>query len=282
MDLVTLVERIPPTFLGIIIGSLFTIIGVILTNASNTRRLRLQHEHERELERRNQDLGLRRDVYMAAMEAISAGMVAVGRYSDFNLSPDELMQSYTDKSPAIGRVTIVGNDETIEAVANFNQELTGTFMRLAVKREQVSALWQRTAALEKEIERASQEQERLLALINEAGAGAHDQQRIEQLRQNYEAEARRIEALQAEQSEVDETFIALQMDLVQKCVSEVAALDRLLIPVINLMRSELELPFNEAFYAQILETGHKKWAEYLEAFQREHATAMESEPARGS
>jgi hypothetical protein len=282
MDLVTLVERIPPTFLGIIIGSLFTIIGVILTNASNTRRLRLQHEHERELERRNQDLGLRRDVYMAAMEAISAGMVAVGRYSDFNLSPDELMQSYTDKSPAIGRVTIVGNDETIEAVANFNQELTGTFMRLAVKREQVSALWQRTAALEKEIERASQEQERLLALINEAGAGAHDQQRIEQLRQNYEAEARRIEALQAEQSEVDETFIALQMDLVQKCVSEVAALDRLLIPVISLMRSELELPFNEAFYAQILETGHKKWAEYLEAFQREHATAIESEPARGS
>lgn len=281
MDLVTLVERIPPTFLGIIIGSLFTIIGVILTNASNTRRLRLQHEHERELERRNQDLGLRRDVYMAAMEAISAGMVAVGRYSDFNLSPDELMQSYTDKSPAIGRVTIVGNDETIEAVANFNQELTGTFMRLAVKREQVSALWQRTAALEKEIERASQEQERLLALINEAGAGAHDEQRIEQLRQNYEAEARRIEALQAEQSEVDETFIALQMDLVQKCVSEVAALDRLLIPVISLMRSELELPFNEAFYAQILETGHKKWAEYLEAFQREHATAIESEPARG-
>jgi hypothetical protein len=143
-------------------------------------------------------------------------------------------------------------------------------------------LWQRTAALEKEIERASQEQERLLALINEAGAGAHDQQRIEQLRQNYEAEARRIEALQAEQSEVDETFIALQMDLVQKCVSEVAALDRLLIPVISLMRSELELPFNEAFYAQILETGHKKWAEYLEAFQREHATAIESEPARGS
>jgi uncharacterized membrane protein YgaE (UPF0421/DUF939 family) len=34
-SLIALFERIPPTFLGIIIGSLFTIIGVVLTNASN-------------------------------------------------------------------------------------------------------------------------------------------------------------------------------------------------------------------------------------------------------
>jgi hypothetical protein len=36
--------------------------------------------------------------------------------------------------------------------------------------------------------------------------------------------------------------------------------------MIGLMRSELELPFNEKYYAKILKDGHEKQKEYLAEF----------------
>ena len=277
--LIALFEGIPPTFLGIIIGSLFTIIGVVLTNASNTRRLRLQHEHERALESKSRDLNLRRDVYMAAMEAISTGMVAVGRYADFEVPQQTLMQSYTDQSPAISKVTLVGKDETIKALANFNQELTGTFLRLGARREQVNRLWQRSTALEAEIEQVQQEQERLANLLKEGTTAPTDRQQRQAWREEHEAGRQRLAALQAEQVEIDNAFATVQTELVQACVAEVAVLDRLLVPVISLMRAELGLPFNEAYYAEIIESGHRKQQAFLEEFFRQHAAAMAEETA---
>lgn len=279
---ISLFERIPPTFLGIIIGSLFTIIGVVLTNASNTKRLRLQHEHERNLESKTRDLNLRRDVYLSAMEAISAGMVAVGRFADFEVAQQELMQTYTDRSPAISKVTIVGKDETIKAVANFNQELTGAFLRLGAKREKVNAMWRRTAVLEAGIEQAREQQGHLLSLIKEAEDGQSDEQQVEQWRQEHETERERIASLQAEQVNMDNEFAVTQMGLVQECIAEVATLDRLLVPVISLMRAELEMPFNEAFYTGVIESGHRKQKAYLDAFFREHAATMAEEMAAQS
>jgi hypothetical protein len=58
-------------------------------------------------------------------------MVVVGRFADFNVPHQELMRSYTDKSPAIAKVTLVGKEKTIEAVANFSQLLTAAFLRLS-------------------------------------------------------------------------------------------------------------------------------------------------------
>jgi hypothetical protein len=278
MSFVTLLEGISPTFLGIIVGSLFTIIGVILTNASNTKRLRIQHEHERDLENKERDATLRRDTYLAAIEAISAGIVAVGRFSEINISQMELMQSYTDKSPAIAKVSIVGKEKTIEAVANFNSELTGTFLRLSSHRQKLDMSWQRNMAIEEKIEQATKEQERLESLIDEYSAeGYEDDVHLNLLRRKYELMTKKIEQLTTERDTLMGQLMPMQMALIQKSLNELANLDQLLTPVISLMRAELELPFDEAYYSQIIAEDHKKQAEYLEAFIREQAISMEGD-----
>jgi hypothetical protein len=172
MGFTALLGEMSPTFLGIVIGSLFTIVGVILTNAPNTKRLRLQHEHEQFLESKERDASLRRETYLAAIEAISAGMVAVGRFGELNIKEEELMRSYTDKSPAIAKVSIVGKNDTIEAVTNFNSELLGAFLRLSSNRQNLNVAWERYAALEEKIKVASKEQDRLMSLMDEYNAQA--------------------------------------------------------------------------------------------------------------
>ena len=269
MGFLTLLESIPPTFLGIILGSLLTIIGVILTNSSNTRRLRLQHEHERSLENKSRDLNLRRDVYMEAMEAIATGLVAVSRFGDLNISADTLMHSYTDLSPKIGKVTIVGNNDTIKALATFNLELTGAFLRLSAKREKFNTLFHHSQAIEKELEQARQEQKHMAGLLKEAQAVQAGLTPDDRLQEESDAAARQVEELQAEYEDTWKQIFPIQIQLVKDSTTEVAVLDQLLVPLIGLMRAELELPFNEAYYAEILKSGHEKQREYLDAFFRD-------------
>lgn len=133
--MITMIESIPPAFTGVLIGSLLTIIGVVLTNISNTKRLRIHHEHELKLRNKERDLDMRREIYMDAMEAVTAGITAIRRFAELNQTPEALMQSCTRLSAKVGKVTIVGQNATIEALANFQLELNGAFLRLSAKRD---------------------------------------------------------------------------------------------------------------------------------------------------
>jgi hypothetical protein len=267
-----MLRAIPDTFWGIVLGSLFTIIGVVLTNASNTRRLRLQHEHEQNLESRERDLRLRRDIYLDAVEAISAGMAVVGRFGELHVPYRDLEQSYATKVPAIAKVTIVGHDDTIQAVADFSQALTGALQRLTSQRQRVDALMARSNAVDARVERAAEEQERILSQIQGVSVErSEDDAQSQDLRRRHAMEDQRLERLRAEQYAIGNEMAVALTKLIQQSVQEVANLDRLFVPVISLMRSELGLAFNEACYTQVIESVHRKQATYLEQFTQDVA-----------
>ena len=176
MDIVSLIEKIPATFWGVTIGSFFTIFGIVLTNWSNTKRLRIQLEHDRDLKARERDLALRKEIYLAAAEAISAGMGVVGRLGDPNVSHDKLMQSFVDKSPSIAKVNIVAGDTTIKALSLFMAELTGVLLRLSSKRIKLGVLQQRLTLVQEHIGLASKERDRMVSLMKELNlAGLRDE-----------------------------------------------------------------------------------------------------------
>ncbi len=270
MDIVSYFESIPPTFIGIILGSFLTVLGVILTNASNTKRLRLQHEHEQELENKARDLNMRRDIYMEAMEAVSAGLVAVSRFSELNNTPEDLMRTYTDLSPKIGKVIIVAKNETIKAVTTFNSAMTGAFMRLTTKREKLNALFQQSVSLETEIEEAEKTKINFAERIETAKIGDQPEQILHQLMEAYQVADEKVQALTRELESNSEALLSTQMVLVQDSLTEVAQLDLLVVPLIGKMRAELGLPFSEEFYAQILIRGHEELKNYLSTFFSEY------------
>lgn len=272
MDWMMWIESIPPTFWGILIGSLFTVIGVVLTNSSNTKRLRLQHDHERQLESRERDLNLRREVYLGAMEALSAGMVVIGRFSDLEHKTQNLMQVYLDKSPSIARVNLIGEIETIEAVIRFTQELTATFLRLASRREQIYALQKNAATIEERIDSSSKELDHLHTSLHELELQhPQDLGQIDKHHRMIEDLQKNINELRNQADEIWNMVIPAQMNLVQICVSEQANLEHLLIPIFRTMRAELGLGFDEVFYTKIIEAGYKQQSEYLEGYIRDLA-----------
>lgn len=263
MDLVGMLEAVPATVWGFLVGSLITVIGVALTNASNTKRLRLQHAHERDIAERTRDLAMRRDVYLGAFDAIATGMTMVGNFGELDVPFQDLMRSYMGKAAAMGKVTIVGEEDTIRAVANFEQALTGAFIRLTAQRNGVDQRFKRMQALADKITRSEAEQERLEATIQ---AGEDPNGATIRL---LEHERRRCDALRAEEHTIEAAFTPALMGLIRATMEEVGALDRLVAPVIRCVRGELGLSFDEAFYVRLVEAGHAERAKHFEGFLRD-------------
>lgn len=261
MDLVALVASIPATFWGVIIGSLFTVIGVTITNTSNTRRLRLQHEHERALDARTRDLNMRREVYLGAFEAIATGMSMVGNFSELEVPYQELMRAFMGKSGAIGKVTMVGREETIQAVTGFEQALTRAFIQLSMQRSAVDQQYQQARSLSEKIERSLAEQERLVAAIERED----DASDPAVLARSLDHERQRTEALRAKVAEIDAVMVPAVQQLVAASMRAVGELNLLLAPVIRQVRAELGLSFDEAFFVELVEEGHAQLMANMQA-----------------
>jgi archaellum component FlaC len=280
MNLITLIESIPPAFYGVLIGSLLTIIGVTLTNISNTKRLRIQHEHEVALRNKERDLNMRREVYMDAMEAISAGITAISRFSELSETPEALMQSYSSLSSKLGKVTIVGQNETIEALANFQLDVNGAFLRMSAKREKFDAILRHSQAIEAEIEKLK---ERLTQMTTQFTQAKVNQEF--DLTQRYQAEIDALQNdltdLQKQEEDIGNQLMPTVANLVQTSMAEVSGLNKLLVPLISLMRTELELPFNSEHFARILQKGNDELEAYMASFFNEYEQGSYEEQVIG-
>ena len=276
MDLLTFLENIPPAFTGVIVGSFLTIIGVVLTNMSNTKRLRIQHEHEVKLRNKERDLNMRREIFMDAMEAISAGITAISRFSELSETPETLMQSYSKLTSKLGKVTIVGQNETIEALANFQLEINGAFLRMSAKREKFDRLLQSSQSIETEIKTLNEK----IGELNEKVTRAKLNQE-NQLNHRFQSEIKQLQDELSKKKSLEEEIggqlYQTVAELVKTSMAEVSALNKLIVPLISLMRSELELPFNEEHFAQITERGNAALEEYMNSFFNEYDEEIPTE-----
>ncbi len=206
------------------------------------------------------------------MEAIATSVATIGRFSNLSIPSDELELILTDKSPAFSKVSIVGQEATIRAVATFSRELTGTFLRLSSKREKLGWLMQRSAAVDQKIAKILQEQEETQARLDACRITEPLDESMEAaLQKTLTLQEQRLETLRGEETELMSQRFPDQMSLVRDSIMESAALERLLVPLISMIRAELELPFEAEVYAQIIEDGHQQVIDYLDAYIRDFA-----------
>lgn len=269
MDLISLLENIPPAFSGVIIGSFLTIIGVVLTNISNTKRLKIQHEHELNIRTKERDLNMRREIFMDAMEAISAGITAISRFSELSETPESLMQSYSKLTSKLGKVTIVGQNETIEALANFQLEINGAFLRMSAKREKFDKLLQQSQIIEAEVEKQKKKLDNLTTQFAQVKTN-QEHELSEGLQIEIDQIQDELSVMISKEEDIGGQLFQTVASLVKTSMAEVSALNKLLVPLISLMRKELELPFNEAHFAQITEKGNEALEEYMSTFFNEY------------
>ncbi len=100
-NFLSLLGSIPATFWGVVIGSFFTIGGVHLTNRTNDRRLRAQFDHEQKTKTKEREMAMRKEIYLAAAETVTAGLSTLGRIPNLELTHEQATVPYGDRFTAI-------------------------------------------------------------------------------------------------------------------------------------------------------------------------------------
>jgi hypothetical protein len=184
---------IPSVFWGVVVGSCFTIIGVILTNRSGEKRLRDQFTHDRQLRTNEHEYTLRRDVYLIAAEALAVGVASIGKFGDLDTPTAELARAITEKLPVLSKVQIIGCANVLEKAVKVTTELSAVFNRLIARRIPLSIMRERIRGLEQQISGFTKNQDDMLELMKTFNLhGEVDQRRWEVIQGGYKFETDRI------------------------------------------------------------------------------------------
>ncbi len=248
-----LLGKIPATFWGVVVGSLFTLTGIYFTNRAGDRRLSLQLQNDRELKNREREMTFRKDTYAAAAEAIAVSVSALSKLSELSSSLREVSAMQLEKSPVLAKVNLVAGEDTIRALANFGTGFAGAFFRLTRQRMDLDILREQIAAKVALVKSFEKTRDAMIELMRHHNIeGTQDAQRFEAIQRNYEFEAGRIATTNQEIQQMTAELSAKHFPFAKQCFVETIHINRLLVPLLTAARKELELPISEENYAEIL------------------------------
>lgn len=264
------IESIPATFWGVLAGSFFTLVGVWLTNRAQSRRLAQQFDHERALKREERELVLKRDVYLPATEAVSAGMLLLGRLPDLSVPQDKLLDDWVARSPAIARANLVANDRTLEGLTRFHTSLSTKLFGLFGVRMRLTLKTTERQSLMDNINRLTSENGNLVTLMQDAGQ--HDPTNVARratLKRQFDIGHEKVNTLLEQHDKLNQQLLDEQLRFMALCNGAVAELNELLIPLLASARAELGLPFDTVAYAKLIREAQRKMTVDLEGFIEE-------------
>jgi hypothetical protein len=248
----TWLKSLPDTLVGIIIGSFFTLFGVVFTNISNLKNIRLQLQHDRQQKDREVSLTMRRDVYLVAAEGLASALSTVMRYTDLSLDNNALFNEYREKSDQIAKVHVVATVETAHHFMNFMRELSAVFMKLNIKRMELTSIRTKILANAEQIKRHRANIENFIDMMKHHNiSGTMDKRLFDVLQMNINFERDASGNLDVEQAGLVESLKPLHITFFELCQAECNRLSMLLLPVVVSVRKELNQAIDETAYAQI-------------------------------
>jgi len=268
--MIELIERIPATFWGVIVGGIFPLAGVWLTNYASEKRLLAQFTHDRGLKAIEREMTLKKEVYLSAAEAVSTGIMVLGNFANFEMHDEAVVKPYTEKSSAIAKVHVIGSLDTIKVMNVFVSELSSMFLILFTERAKISKDKIERDIVLRNIEYYSKLREGTLEMMKQSNLEAvPNQSRWSVLQNNYEFEAGYIEKAVAEHGVLNKQFCQKQIVFMKICIEFSQQMSALVPPLLKAVREELELPLDEGGYQAIILEGITKQQASLDRFLEE-------------
>jgi hypothetical protein len=244
---------LPEQSQGILIGSIFTLSGVWLTNRGNLKNLRQQLNHDRAQKKIEHELELRKDVYLGVAQSISEGITAISRLADLSISNTEAVNKFKESSSQLAKLHIVAKEETAIAFLEFMHEFSKSMTRVSIARRSVQAIKDQA---DKYLERSNRHQvnrDQALELIRQMSLNAiRDDEKFKRLNSSFEFEQEHaINAAQMHDKSLEKLKPA-HLQLFKDTLDEQRGLFKTLVPALQNIREELGMPINASKYGNAL------------------------------
>lgn len=242
------------TIIGVLLGSVFTLFGVISTNRTNQENIRVQLRHDEASRAREHALGLRKQIYLEMAEVFALGLRSLLNLQNLNTPVEEVFKDYFSQSPKLAQIHVVASEDTAICISRFAHAINASYFELRLARKDLDELHSQIQQQAKGREYHSAVQKEMLEIFQkERIAGVATSNRVSDLFEKIDKELEFATKYAAKESELHEELRPAHLAYCQRCVAENVRLARSSIEVIASVRKDLGMPIDEKKYAQALE-----------------------------
>ena len=175
-----------------------------------------------------------------------------------NISMEEI-QDISEQSIATAKLTVIATNETVQAVTELSTSIAQNLLNLLPEKLPLDNLRTDIQILSSQLDRNFQKQNHMLnEMIAFNLQGSNDKRQWQVLQQNFDNYSNQIdEIIRGRDSKYAELNAAMK-DLFSKCLKATISLSDLEIKAIASVRKELEMPFDESNYRQIISEANSK------------------------
>ena len=236
------IESVPNVIWSGVIASVITLIGVLLSNRGNTKRLHQQHEHEAQQKTKERITNIRREIYMAAVSDMSAAMSHLGTIPNMDPRKDNLTAPLVALNTTAGKCQLISEQNTSRLFGEVMKQINQLTLRMVVKAqpmfdEKIEAEYQqvlRDSAKER-FDAIIADQKRLLE------PGNFNEQRFNNLSEQRDKAVEEIQSHGKLMMDALDRRLNLQKQFTRDILKESEPIVLAQIPLIAALRSELEL-----------------------------------------
>lgn len=218
-------------------------LGVRATINDQGKRLSLQFGHDRALKDREREMQMRKEIFLGAAEAFSAGLKSLYRYPEPAILSTELIADYLTKSVAFARLYVVAKPATTVAVAAVVDAISVAQWKLAKSRHQMMVSNNHVEIYDSLRERAEKERDHIFEIArHDHVEGLKDMDRRARLDKSFDHHREAIDKLIADRVRYRYDVEIRRIAMIREARGLELELVGAMIDTIIALRTELELP----------------------------------------
>lgn len=265
--MIEILRSIPAAVWSVILGSLLTFLGVLLSNRENRKRLEIQLTHDIGLKIIERKASMRREVYLNAAEELVKANNYLGSLAQIDPVKTNIAEGLQGFFVSAAKLNLVAEQETGKSLNDLVLEYSALFFRLLTKVSPINNLRTDIDIVNSHYEESQIEIKRTLsAMISQNETGQPNKEIFEALNKSFEFHSNRSKDLANERAECWRNINILTRKFAIDAAEEMKAISLLQIPVLVGIRKELDIETDIEAYKQQVVNSNEKLRKQVDGF----------------
>lgn len=262
-----ILKSLPITIWSVAVGSLIAFGGVLISNRSHIKRLKIQLEHDSKLKAIERKAAMRREVYLNAAEELVRASSYLGSLAQLDLTKTNFGDGLQNLFASCAKLGLVAEEETYKAISELVIAYSDVLFKSIINVIPISEQRNQITLINEHYDETQVEIKRLLAEMNRQNeSGALDKHVFNTLDTSFKFQQKRAKDLADERNEcwnkVNEHTkkFALQLMDKMKVIADLQA------PVMIDIRKELDVDTNIESYKELINNNTERIKKQLDNF----------------
>ncbi len=267
MTLFDAFKSIPINIWSVVLGSIIAFGGVLISNKSHAKRLKIQLEHDSKLKAIERKATMRREVYLNAAEELVRANSYLGSLTQLDLTKINIGDELQNFFVSFAKLGLVAEEETGRASSELMIAYSDVLFKMMAKVIPINDQKTQIAIINKHYDETQVEIKRLLAEMRHQNESVvQDEQVFNKLDASFKVQQEIAKDMADKRNECWNKINEYTKKFALELMDEMKAITNLQVPVMIGVRKELEIDTDIESYKELINRNTEQVKEQLDSF----------------